>query len=302
MFLTEEIKNLKTQLTILNEIEQYEYKIIQCKKKMKDLGLFDRKEKKALTSQINELESKIEVCNQKLSAYKETLPYKESEAYKVVFSYDKTLAHKEAIAAKLFSLGDYAVLEKVPSLYEVELGKDMNGDTIKWFVLSIKDSQALLVTKYGIDCEPYNHTNANLTWETCSLRKWLNEDFINHAFSDEEKEAILLTNVKNVSTYGTTVENDTIDKLFLLSIDEAKKYLNSLYCTPKECEATNYAIQKDADVNEKGRCRWWLRSSGNNNKLVAFVDYNGEIKTYGVFAYYIGYAVRPALWLNLESK
>ena len=50
---------------------------------------------------------------------------------------------------------------------------------IEWQVLDVQDNKALLISKFGLDVQPYNNTKAKVTWDTCSLRSWLNKDFLN---------------------------------------------------------------------------------------------------------------------------
>lgn len=89
-------------------------------------------------------------------------------------------------------------------------GKKM--DKIKWRVLSVKGNDAFLVADQNLDVMPYNKTMRNVTWETCTMRSWLNgygssanvcgidyrnENFIDKAFSEKEQAAIYTANVVN---------------------------------------------------------------------------------------------------------
>ncbi len=62
---------------------------------------------------------------------------------------------------------------------------------IEWLVLDEDESEILLMTKKCIDEIPYNEHIDNVTWENCSLRQWLNNEFFNTAFTDEEKASII---------------------------------------------------------------------------------------------------------------
>ena len=85
--------------------------------------------------------------------------------------------------------------------------KDTNGDgkvdqtdekqPIIWRVLSVDGDDAFLMADEVLDNEQYNKSMENITWENCTLRKWLNEDFLNAAFSQEEQDAIIETKVVN---------------------------------------------------------------------------------------------------------
>ena len=95
-----------------------------------------------------------------------------------------------------------------------------NKEPIEWRVLEVSNDRALLITKDAIDRKPYNNELRDITWEECSLRQWLNYEFINQAFSKEEQNEIILTNISNPNNarYGTRGGNNTQDKIFLLSI------------------------------------------------------------------------------------
>lgn len=84
-----------------------------------------------------------------------------------------------------------------------------------------------------------------MTWETCTLRSWLNSTFLNAAFSSEEQKAILTTTMDNSESQGNgqwsvTGGNNTEDRVFLLSYAEAKEFFNS--DSERTCKPTYYDI------------------------------------------------------------
>lgn len=96
-----------------------------------------------------------------------------------------------------------------------------------------------------------------MSWEKSTLRKWLNKKFMNRAFSSSEQEAIRTTKVINEDNYyyKTDGGNDTLDKIYLLSLsetDEEKEYgfTDSYGMTIKY---SNYADLCDYQY-------WWLRT------------------------------------------
>ena len=95
-------------------------------------------------------------------------------------------------------------------------------------MLDVKDGKALVISRYGLFDAKYNYTNDYITWENCSLRKNLNGLFLTKTFSKEEQELILETQVVNADNpvRGTESGNDTTDRLFLLSLDEALVYFH----------------------------------------------------------------------------
>ena len=104
-------------------------------------------------------------------------------------------------------------------------GDESNGaEPIDWLVLSTEDRGILLISKYVLDCVPYNDTDEEVTWETSSIRKWLNDDFLNTAFTAEEKLRINTVSLQNEDNtrWGTAAGPLTGDKVFCLSVSELK--------------------------------------------------------------------------------
>lgn len=102
----------------------------------------------------------------------------------------------------------------------------MTKDPIKWRVLSVDGDNAFLLADTNLDVQRYNDTYTSVTWETCTMRTWLNSTFLNKAFSASEQAAIKDTPVVNADNpeYGTEGGTDTTDKVYLLSISEAKTH------------------------------------------------------------------------------
>jgi len=102
----------------------------------------------------------------------------------------------------------------------------------------------------------------DVTWERCTLRKWLNEKFFS-TFTQMEQEKILLANLKNFGNpvYGTDGGNDTYDRIFMLCIDDVERYL-----TEEQRSVSDW---------------WWLRSPGDG-EMAAVVTSSGTILTDGL--------------------
>ena len=172
---------------------------------------------------------------------------------------------------------------------------------IEWLVLKIDGSRALLISKYALDCRQYNTSCADVTWETCTLRKWLNGMFLNAAFSKSERAMIPSVTVsadKNPRC-NTSPGNSKTDHVFLLSITEVNKYFSSH--SARQCQVTAYCYVQGAYKADNGNCWWWLRSPGVNSSHAAGVYSDGSVDEYGHYVNYDGYAVRPALWIDLGS-
>ena len=167
---------------------------------------------------------------------------------------------------------------------------------IEWLVLDVKGNEALLISRYGLDCKRYHPGWENTTWEDCDLRKWLNSDFLKSAFSNEESERILVSELRNDYNpeYGTPEGNDTKDRIFCLSIAEAEQYFSS--DEDRQCRPTAYAREQGALVDsENDCCWWWLRSPGRNQDRATHVDSDGALDLHGSNVDDACNAVRPAL-------
>ena len=163
----------------------------------------------------------------------------------------------------------------------------------------------------ALDVKPYHLTREEVTWEDCSLREWLNSDFYNAAFSEDEQDSILMADVTaDVNPdYDTDPGQDTQDKVFLLSAAEAQDLFGSgrMYNDSRKCEATAYAIENRADTSKSGHTFWWLRSpgsvtSGSSSCKATYVDTGGQIQTFGEDVendHQI--SVRPAIWISFND-
>lgn len=212
-------------------------------------------------------------------------------------------------------------------------------EPIKWRVLSVEGKDAFLLADVVLDDQKYNLNNESVTWATSSIRSWLNgygasvnepqadysyKNFLNTAFSQEEKNAIKRTNVVNDNniTYRTAGGNTTCDKIFLLS--ESEVYRNTAI---KYGFVGNYSIEDEARrsrcstyVHAMGTWRyhstsvslkkyngniwWWLRSPGIDSACAADMWNFGRTSLYGNSGSYVGNdteGVRPALHLNLAD-
>lgn len=253
---------------------------------------------------------RITLCNNAISynsakvlynagKYEEALKaFKNSGGYKSTA--DQIVAKCEIELLKTAKIGDCAIFGS----YE-QNNKTFDGqEYIEWIILAKEDNKMLIISKYALDCQKYNTQKYNynpskvsVTWETCSLRVWLNETFINTAFSSKERNLIQSTVVtadKNPS-FNTSSGNNTTDKVFLLSILEVNKYFS--LDSVRQCQGTAYCC---AYKSSNGNCWWWLRSPGYDSDLAAYVSSNGSVYDGGYHVSREGGAIRPAMWIDLS--
>ena len=182
--------------------------------------------------------------------------------------------------------------------YEQDNITNNGNEPIEWLILDKNHDKLFLVSKYALDNKPfYTHIKAT-TWETSSIRYWLNNIFILNAFTVEEQNLIQTTTVyadKNPE-YDTPCGNDTEDKIFLLSINEVRKYFSS--DLEREIKTTEYSKNNKAYIDRNGYTWWWLRSPGSYDYFASGVSSDGSIHYIGRNVDNNRNTVRPALWIK----
>ena len=211
---------------------------------------------------------------------------------------------------------------------------DKNGkEDIYWTVFDEKDDRMLLVSNRILDYKPYNDDiGGEITWENCTTRKWLNEEFYQEAFSSTEKNRIVETELDNPSSYefyqtsymsdrwswwqdgdlkGSGGGSDTVDKVFLLSYEEALEYFEDenrmVVATESVIEKGIYVMQVE-EYEEKyidiyterciGNSKWWLRSPAWDAEHIMLADYDGRLNAGRIDGDWFG--IRPAIWIRKE--
>ncbi|MBS6463230.1 MAG: tetratricopeptide repeat protein, partial [Ruminococcus sp.] len=234
-----------------------------------------------------------------ITAFKALNGYKDS-AKQIENCYISKFGEQKWNTIKNLKIGDTFTFGK----YEQDNNTSNGKEEIEWVVLDKDGLSILLISKFGLDCKQYEMSGGNTTWENCTLRKWLNSNFLNEAFSADETAIIQSSYViadKNPK-YDTDPGNDTLDKLFILSIKEAMQYIDNDEMW--KCVATKYTskkrvAEKVVTVGSPATCWWWLRSPGFDQSFAAYVDYYGAVSDIPVYAG--SAAVRPAMWINLDS-
>lgn len=226
-----------------------------------------------------------------------------------------------------YEIGDIITLGR----YEQDNDLSNGPEPVQWYVIAKKNNQYLLLSKYILDSHKYNDNNDSISWERCSLREWLNNDFIANTFSSKELQKILTVNNNNDNNevYGTEGGNPTLDRVFLLSIDEAKKYLtgefafglstqyayangvftyNPGYIDENTDKALVFSFDDGVEmkIGISKECFWFLRTPGYQQDMVSRVFNSFYADTFSLVGSYINYegiaannddqGIRPALW------
>lgn len=260
-------------------------------------------------SQLEELEGYKDV-DEKLSQmkYKLAEQLRENEFY--------------ADAIKLFEeLGDYsdareqvAITEK-QRLINIKPGEYMTAGTwaqtvsgynkpLEWLVLDREGTRVLVISKYLVDFMPFG----GMTWAESEVRRWLNDDFISKAFTDEERARIYETELANEDNdrYNTYGGGPTTDKIFILNDKEVYNYFVDTekrktdytdWGERKLKEAKTAALPEGYTYASISGDPWWLRSVGKRF-CVNTIDITGRVSdseryddpTTGV---------RPVMWIEM---
>lgn len=179
------------------------------------------------------------------------------------------------------------------------------GEDIEWIVLDNNENGVFLVTKYAVEAsllDTRNEHTGSITWENCTTRNWLNEDFYDSVFTPEEKEIIQVTHVVTPDNpaFGTPGGNDTDDRLFLLSDEEANLYFATQDL--RRALPSERAVNNGVIIDDNGSyCNWWLRTPGSTDGVSnAFVDGYGTVIEVGNCSTTETYGIRPAMWLSAD--
>lgn len=178
-----------------------------------------------------------------------------------------------------------------------------------WRVLDVQDDKALLITEDSIEQHRYHDKGGNVTWETCTLREYLNGAFY-ESFSEVDRKEIALTRNENPdNTWGRTNGrpfntpggNPTEDYIFLLSVADVLQYFPNL-----ELHKDRAGNERDYRADERLVAKlnnsehwWWLRSPGMFSNYATTVDFDGRLFLRGLIVNNYEGGVRPALWVKL---
>ena len=169
-----------------------------------------------------------------------------------------------------------------------------------WRVLDVKNNKALLLSEKVLEEQVYHSSRSDTTWETCTLRSYLNGTFYN-TFSENDKARIPETRVttNNNPWYGTKGGADTNDRIFLLSIEEAVKYFgdsSQLQNRPKDALYINDQYNKERIAKDAAGAVswWWLRSPASRANTATYVDSDGKHSVFGRDVDYDSIGIRPA--------
>jgi len=216
---------------------------------------------------INSLESKVDVL---VEAYKKQCSCNENHDQAIALLQERF----EQLLQEKSAPPPVAAPTPIP-FASTPIGGIVSFGGYYWRVLDIQNGQALLLSELILESHPYHKEQVSITWENCTLRHYLNNDFYSELpANDRERIA----------------QADDSDKIFLLSIEQVDRYFGS------QCFETNL---KGFPKKLGGAASWWLRSSGHSGRQAAIVDNGYTVDRFGRLVDSFISGVRPALWLKL---
>ena len=186
--------------------------------------------------------------------------------------------------------------------YEQDNNAENGPENILWIVLELDDEKMVLLSQDGLAARPYNAEGGDTTWETCSLRQWLNEDFLNEAFSEEEQAMLVPMTLPADANpeYPTPAGNDTEDRVSLPSLREVEAWNTNGNLS--FCYASYYARTQGVRFGRNGACNWWLRSPGKDAASAAVVSDFGTAFAFGFSANMSDALVRPMITVRRSAQ
>lgn len=209
------------------------------------------------------------------------------------------IRYKESInVLKGAQTGDSVVF----GTYEQDKVETNGEEDIEWLVLDKEGDKILLLTKYCLLGKSYHEENSAITWQACSLRKWLNTTFMEMAFNSYEQDLLLEVPLvcNDNPVYHIDGGNNTTDKVFLLSNEEVTRYMPGE--DERKAETTSQALLDGVNMSTSyGTTWWWTRTPGNAEDTVMVVTPRGEISEFGHDVISGAGGVRLAIWIDLSG-
>ena len=202
----------------------------------------------------------------------------------------------EVSAETYYKVGDVIEFGSYEQDNDITNGKEK----IEWIILDIRNGEMFLISKYALDSQKYNEGFAEITWEDCTLRAWLNDFFFEEAFSSDEQGKILSidTGFVNENSSASEHASGSLDKVSLLSLSEIKKYFPP--GSKRQCNPTAYAKERGCYANaDSGACSWWLRAPGSS-EIALLVYETDSLNIYGDPVDTDYRAVRPIIWISAK--
>lgn len=202
--------------------------------------------------------------------------------------------------------------------YEQDDDLSNGQEPLEWIILDRTGDKVLLITKdiidFGYNCKAgINGETQPYRWSNCTLRQWLNDEYIYTTFTEYEQAAIMSTTVKaEKSPFNNyAIGQDTQDRVFIMSYSESNRYF--LSDEDRSAEPSTAILRHPYssvgqiwhddimyETNKRGitSYTWSLRAPGKDTYTVIGAD-GKAAKSFGWYQY-VG--VRPECWVDLSKS
>lgn len=242
-------------------------------------------------------EKSLEILSGSPDAVKSLSRYPKAVKYLIRVPTALPTMTRTAEAQKIIG-GDPALIEALPLPYRLrytdifELGSYAQSGPrpapLRWRVLRRNADYVLAICERCIAYQQMSEIAFMYSWSNSEIRKWLNYTFLDEAFTQDEQRLILSVSNPNPHNYeqNTAGEKNTVDKVFLLSMDEVKSYFRSdadrlVRPTMNVFRLLHYSSGPEQPIE------WWLRTPGKAMPGTTFalgaatVSSQGFVSAYG---------------------
>lgn len=197
--------------------------------------------------------------------------------------------------------------------YEQDNNTDNGKETIEWIVVAKEDGKLTLLSKDILDYQPWckGSSGYHKTWAQSTIRPWLNKNFYNVAFTDEEKARLITTTLETDQGNGDGKVDTTEETVFLLGrgmiFDGKDEYNRDTSTIAKfiftDSEISEYAKSISGSEADDVSPAFWIREPSSGGGAQNYSNPGSNTFSSGSgsrWSYEEGY-VRPCIVLNIEK-
>ncbi|NSW54232.1 MAG: hypothetical protein HPY85_17150 [Anaerolineae bacterium] len=173
----------------------------------------------------------------------------------------------------------------------MNIGSIITFGNTPWRILDIQEDRVLILSDQMIEQRDYHDQKEPITWEQSEIRHYLNTTFLER-FSAADQEQIVTTHNENAGNpwYGSPGGADTLDRVFLLSLNEVvRSYFGDssrLLDQPKQNQRYWFERKDENNVKRKALFMdsswwWWTRTPGKHNRVAVYIHGDGNIGIQG---------------------
>ena len=163
-----------------------------------------------------------------------------------------------------------------------------NGpEEIEWDVIKYEDGKYFVISKYVLTVMAFNENSKSTKWADSTLRRWMNGEFLETSFSEEERKYIQDTYIKSVFT---------TDKIFCISYNDLVREIQDMRI--RFGKPTPYSLDKGIKPCSPVEMVYWEDETRLSYDFYLISGKSGSTSGSGTSGKAEG--VRPAMWISEE--